>query len=54
MSIYHEAQKRSPIVVCGVKKNMEKNMGRKSSYFIQTMVGSALMILFYNYIAMRA
>jgi len=49
LGIYHEAQRESLRVVCGVEKNIEKNTERRSMYCIQIMMGSTLAILSYSY-----
>jgi len=33
LAIYHEAQKESPRIVCGVEEELEKNTGRKIKVF---------------------
>jgi len=55
MGIYHETQRKSPGVSCGVKEEHgEEYRKKKSRYFIQTTEESIQMIFSYNYVAMRA
>ena len=55
MGIYHEAQRKSRGVSCGVKEEHgEEYKKEKSRYFIQTMEEIIQLIFSYNYVAMRA
>ena len=50
---YHEAQKETPRVVCGVEEEREKNMGKKR-YSVQIIEESIQAILSYGYVMVKA